>query len=48
MNQTMLIVGIVLFILGGCMTAFNIGPGGSAFLLYIPAIIILIISFIIH
>ncbi len=48
MNQTMLIVAIVLFILGACMTAFNIGPGGSAFLLYVPAIIVLIISFIIH
>ncbi len=47
MNQPMLIISIILFVLGMGITLFDIGPGGTAFLLYIPAFICLIIAFII-
>jgi Sec-independent protein secretion pathway component TatC len=45
MNQELLIAGIVLLIIGMAFTYFNIGPGGTAFLLYLPAIVLFILAF---
>jgi len=45
MNQGLLIAGIVIFVIGMLFTYFGIGPGGTAFLLYIPAFVLFILAF---